>query len=224
MKQQLSRVFARLFPRWARSRRQRNWERLWSSEDFDPLWGRRGISPEILAALDEGWFGDGPVLDIGCGLGEVAAWFAERGRETVGIDIAAPAIRRAERSCGHLECPPQFFCRDLTVDAAPDRQYRSLVDRGCFHQLPAGTERQFVRQLLSVSAADARLLLFVRAFRNGIPMGDAAEKARQIARVRAAYSPSFIIEAADEAYLDRYQGTVPGKSLPGMVFRLRRVG
>jgi len=215
-------AIARLFPRLARRRRQRNWERLWGREDFDPPWSGRGISPEIEAAVQQGWLKPGPVLDIGCGLGEVAAWFAERGYEAVGVDIAFPVIERARKMHSHLEQPPHFCVRDITAGPAPDRQYRILIDRGCFHQLPSGTELDFLRHLLAVSAPDARMLLFIRAFRNGIPFGDPAEQARQEAKVRAAFCPQFSIERVNAVFIDRHQGDIPERALPGLVFHLTR--
>ena len=46
------------------------------ADDFSPKWANRGVSPEIVEAVKTGWLPSaGPVLDIGCGLGEIAAWF-----------------------------------------------------------------------------------------------------------------------------------------------------
>jgi len=38
----------------------------------------------------------GSVLDVGCGTGEHALFFAEEGHEVLGIDTASLAIRKAE--------------------------------------------------------------------------------------------------------------------------------
>jgi len=38
-------------------------------------------------AVNGGWLSaEGPVLDIGCGLGDISAWFAQRGYRTLGFD------------------------------------------------------------------------------------------------------------------------------------------
>lgn len=223
IRDRVSTVLARLFPGIMRRRKRRNWERRWSREDFDPPWGGRGISPEIETAVDRGWLRPGAVLDIGCGLGEVAAWFSERGYRAVGVDIASPAIERARDLHNHLDRMPQFLVRDVTTEPVPDLGYRTLIDRGCFHQLPSGSERAFVQNLLAVSAPDARMLLFIRAFRNGIPFGDPGERARQESKVRAAFCPQFAIDRIEDGFIDRHQGSIPERALPGMVFYLSRV-
>ena len=104
--------------------------------DFSPPWLGRGISKEITAAVEDGWFAPGaPALDIGCGQGEVAGWLAEHGHPTIGFDIAPAVIARARASNGEVPGRLEFHVLDVCGDPLPDWQFRILIDRGCLHQL-----------------------------------------------------------------------------------------
>ena len=48
----------------------------------------------LLALLDE-WLPAGPVLEVGCGPGELALALAERGLQVPGVDLAGAAIEHA---------------------------------------------------------------------------------------------------------------------------------
>jgi SAM-dependent methyltransferase len=200
------------------------WQQKWSDEGYSPPWLGRQVSKEIAAAVAEGWFPPGArALDIGCGEGEVAGWLAEHGFPTVGIDIAPAAIERARRrfteSSGRLE----FYAVDVCSQSPPDWQYRVLVDRGCLHQIISRADRvAYLRTIVRVSAADARLLLFVKAYRDGQPVGDPTEQRRVVAAVEAELGRAFSIVRSADTYVDPDDGTQPERALGGMVFWMVR--
>ena len=216
-------ILRRLFPSCLQRLRRRHWEATWCRDNFAPPWGDRGVSREIVEALETGWLpAQGTVLDIGCGLGEVAAWFSERAYVTVAIDIAEAAVRKGRAMHMHLPSPPEYFAMDICAGRPPDRQYNILIDRGCLHQIPREEIPNYVRNISSVAAPDARMLLFVKAFRDGQPFGDPSERLRQTARVSKAFAGVFTIERVSDTYLDRYQGRDPQNALPGLIFWLIR--
>lgn len=217
-------VEGRLFPARARVRNQRRWEAAWSQDKYAPPWSDRGIAPEIVEAVRTGWLPPkGSVLDIGCGLGEIAAWFAERGYKSVAFDISESAVRKGRELHKHLPSPPEYLALDINAAQPPDLQYDILVDRGCFHQISPVEIPNCVRNLAAVCAPDARLLLFVAAFRNGIAFGDPAERRRKVKWVENAFAGVFNIEKTAETYLDRDHGRNPSNVLPGLVFWMRRI-
>ncbi|MEV0394861.1 class I SAM-dependent methyltransferase [Polymorphospora rubra] len=44
--------------------------------------------------------GDGPILDLGCGAGRDMAFWADRGRPVVGLDLSLGMLRQAAARCG----------------------------------------------------------------------------------------------------------------------------
>jgi SAM-dependent methyltransferase len=212
-----------LFPSRAQERNRHQWEAKWSRGDFAPQWSDRGVAPEIVEAVKTGWLPPrGTVLDIGCGLAEIAAWFAERDYSVVAFDIAKSAIEKARAMHSHLSSPPEYMVLDICAGQPPNRQYSILIDRGCLHQIPSEEIQHYVRNVSAVAASDARFLLFTKAFRDGQPFGDPAEKTRHAEWVGKAFAGVFAIERVAETYLDRYRGKDPSNALPGLVFWLRR--
>lgn len=193
------------------------WEAMWGRADFAPPWLGRGAGREIAAAVTDGWFPAGAtVLDVGCGQGEVAAWLAERGFRVLGIDIAAAAIARAQSRYGALP-GLEFLTHDICAAAPPGRGCRVLIDRGCLHQITDEDAPHYRRNLSAVAAPDARLLLFMKAFRRAAP-GDPAERSRHVARVERALASEFTIQRVADTYLDPFDGADPGRALPGLAF------
>ncbi len=210
--------------RWRRACRRKSWQRNWSRTDYAPLWLGREISPEIVEAVADGWFPAGqPALDIGCGQGEVVAWLADRSFPSLGVDIAPAAIKRARSRYGEIPGRQEYLALDICARTPSDHQFAILIDRGCFHQIPDIDLPSYVQNILSVSVPDARLLLFVKAFRAGIPIGDPAEWKHQTARVRTAFAGAFTIIRSDQIHLDAWNGQRAEQALPGLVFWLERV-
>lgn len=201
------------------------WEWRWSRSDFAAPWLGRGVSAEVVAAVEQGWFRrDAPALDIGCGEGDVAAWLAARGFPSLGVDIAPSAITRARERFDGAPGRLEFLALDVCHDPLPERGFGVLVDRGCFHQIPADWTDAYVRNISRVAAIDARMLLFVRAFRDGGRPNDGAERAQVTEHVRASLSPAFEIVRSELTWLDRFGGARPDEALPGLCFWLERTG
>ena len=68
----------------------------------------------------------GSVLDIGCGTGEHALFFAGEGHEVWGIDSAPLAIQKAKEKAARRGLPVHFLCpgRTGTLPAQQEVRYR----------------------------------------------------------------------------------------------------
>src|SRR6516225_11498234 len=74
-----------------------------------------------------------PVLDAGCGTGEHALFFAERGHRVVGIDFVDEAIKRARRKAAERDLPVEFLVKDATTLGDWGERFASVIDCGLFH-------------------------------------------------------------------------------------------
>jgi SAM-dependent methyltransferase len=202
--------------------RRTGWGTRWDTPGFDPVWANRGISPEIVTAIDSGWLPErGRVLDIGCGFGDVAAWFAQRGYDTTGVDYPE-AICKAREKHAELEPRANFLALDICDTLPCGMQFDIFIDRGCLHGIPGLLIDNYVRNISMLASHDAKMLLFIRAFRQGSAFGDESETSLHADRIKRIFSGLFSIESQSPTYLN-ISGTYDAQNpLPGLVFRLKR--
>jgi len=206
-----------------RSLQRHNWENKWGDANFDAPWLGRGVSEEIKQAVADGWFPAGArALDAGCGDGSVAAWLAQQGYDAMGVDIAVAAVERARAAFGDGSGRLSFAQTDLCVRLPAGGPFAVIVDRGCFLQIQPADRRRYARHLAASCEGDARLMVFDRAFRDGVPYDDADEKYYKQLEIIGAFGAYFELERAAATYLDADNGRRSERRLPGMVFWLRR--
>jgi SAM-dependent methyltransferase len=198
---------------------QTQWDRKWGSST-QARWADRPTPVEVIEAVATGWFPtNGRMLDLGCGTAEIAAWFADRGYQATGVDIARAALDRAAARHGHLSTPIEFIAIDLCTGTLPNRTFEILIDRGCLHQIPENLVADYVRNISSVAAPGAKMLLFMKAFREERSFGDAEETELRTDWARRTFAGHFELERALPTYLNRDN---PDDPLPGMAFWLSR--
>lgn len=106
----------------------------------------------------------GPILDVGCGTGRVAAALVADGHEVVGIDLSAPMLRLAKQrraglsadvaarlSFNQADMTTLDLGRDFALVVAPSRVFQFL--------LTTDTQRQGLAALRSHLRPEARLVL-----------------------------------------------------------------
>ena len=119
-------------------------------------WHLSRPSPELLEALDAEWLRPGMrVLDLGCGKATDIGYLAERGFTTVGIDQSEAALRQARVLFPTLELVVGDV-RSLPFEPA---SFDYVLDRGCFHYLPAGDRPRYAREAARVLRSGGELLL-----------------------------------------------------------------
>jgi SAM-dependent methyltransferase len=218
-------MLASLFSALRGWRRRAYWESRWGRPDYTACWLDRGVSPEVVTAVDEGWFPPGTAaLDAGCGRGEVAAWLAERGFQSLGVDISPSAIAQAETLHGDGGGRLEFRVLDACAEPLPASRFHVVVDRGCFHQIHARDVPAYVHNLANATVPGGRLMLFVRAFRDGEPFGDPEHVRQHRERVVAAFGANFELLDVAATWLDAHRGKDPERAYGGLVFRLVRRG
>ena len=95
----------------------------------------------------------GPVLDLGCGTGELSLFLARQGHEVLGIDLSPVAVRQAREKARWRRVDASFLVWDaLYLDrlAAAGLRFRTVVDSAMFHVLGDSERDRFIDGLAAV--------------------------------------------------------------------------
>ena len=92
----------------------------------------------------------GSVLDIGCGTGENALYFAEHGHEVWGIDFISVAIQKAKEKATQRHLTVTFLLLNVLELYNLGRTFDTVIDSGLFHVLSDEERPLFVSNLATV--------------------------------------------------------------------------
>ncbi len=92
-----------------------------------------GRPQEAFVALEKAGEIRGSVLDVGCGTGENALFFAGRGHEVWGVDIVPAAIERAKAKVRERGIEATFRMADALDLQTLGRTFDAAIDSGLFH-------------------------------------------------------------------------------------------
>jgi cyclopropane fatty-acyl-phospholipid synthase-like methyltransferase len=101
----------------------------------------------------------GAVLDAGCGTGENALFFAEKGHPVLGIDFLEYPIQEARRKAQERGLNAEFLRMDALTLTALDRQFDSVIDSGLFHVFSDEDRVRYVAGLAHVTRPGGRVFL-----------------------------------------------------------------
>ncbi len=92
------------------------------------------------------------VLDIGCGEGKDAVFFAKCGYDVTALDISEQGIEKAKKLAEHNKVEVRFFKADL-FDYRPDTEYDIIFSSGVLHFIPQ-TDREELCNSLKAHTTD----------------------------------------------------------------------
>lgn len=113
-------------------------------------WDVGGPQP-ALASLFADHPPSGPVLDVGCGSGDLAIHLAEAGLEVLGVDFVEGPIAQAREKAARL--PPEvgrrvnFEVADALHPSRLERRFGAVVDSGFYHLFDPKESETFVDEL-----------------------------------------------------------------------------
>lgn len=114
-----------------------------------PPWDIGRPQKEFVALVRNGEV-TGSVLDIGCGTGEHALFFAAEGHEVTGIDSSPLAIEKAKGKAAERGLAVQFLVLNARELSRLPRTFDTATDSGLFHTLSDEDRPVFARNLAAV--------------------------------------------------------------------------
>jgi SAM-dependent methyltransferase len=136
----------------------------------------------------------GSVLDAGCGTGENALFFAQRGHKVTGIDYLREPIDRAKQKATERGIPATFLVLDATrLDSLPE-QFDTVLDCGLFHVFSDEDRKRYVAGLATVTKPGGRV--FLACFSDEEP-GEQGPRRISQADLRTAFADGWVMESIE---------------------------
>jgi cyclopropane fatty-acyl-phospholipid synthase-like methyltransferase len=158
----------------------------------------------------------GTILDAGCGTGENALYFAERGHAVTGIDFLEEPIERAKQKAAERKIKATFQVQDALFLANLRQQYDNVVDSGLFHTFTDEQRPQYVAGLAQVLKPVGKL--FLMCFSDKEP-GDAGPRRISQSELRNAFAKGWQIDSIKETHFEITKNLPPGMQFsPGGPF------
>ncbi|MGA2112994.1 MAG: class I SAM-dependent methyltransferase [Anaerolineales bacterium] len=135
-------------------------------------WDVGEAQPALLALLDD-FAPAGPVLDVGCGTGELALALARRSLTVLGVDLAEAAITQARVKTANAAPEVRRLVEFRIGDALRPSQlpgpFRAVVDSGFFHLFGPLDRQRFAGELAETLASGGRYYLLGFAISPSVP-------------------------------------------------------
>jgi cyclopropane fatty-acyl-phospholipid synthase-like methyltransferase len=141
----------------------------------------------------------GSLLDAGCGTGENALYFAERGCDVTGIDFLEEPIRQAKRKASERGLKATFLVKDALTLANWSVRFDNVIDCGLFHVFSDEDRRRYAEGLAAILKPGGRL--FVLCFSDEEP-GTQGPRRVSKQELQAAFAKGWSIESIEPSRLE----------------------
>ncbi len=146
----------------------------------------------------------GRVLDVGCGTGENALYYASKGHETWGIDFAPTAIRRAREKSEGRTAAPHFEELSALELSRLGTTFDTVTDCGMFHTFLDEQRPVYAASVANVLRPGGRF--FILCFSDREPTDWGGPRRVTEAELRATFTKGWKVRWIREA---RFETNVP---------------
>lgn len=191
-----------------------DWDAMYTAAE-PPPWEIGEVQPALAAYLAHASIAD-PVLDAGCGTGELALLLASRGRRVLGFDLSEPAITAARAKAQERGLAVDFQVADAAQVVELPIQPRTVLDSGLLHSLDEPAAAGYVDGLAAICASGALVCVLAMSIEAGQGWGHTEETLR----TRFA-APHWVSPAVDGIQIHaHWQGE--DLQMPGFLLTTRR--
>ncbi|TWT63881.1 multidrug efflux RND transporter permease subunit [Rubinisphaera italica] len=131
-----------------------------------PAWDIDQPQPAFVEIADQI---TGSVLDSGCGTGENALYFAERGCDVTGVDLLSTPIEKALEKAAERGLEATFVQLDALKLSELNQTFDNVLDSGLFHVFSDEDRQEYVNELSRVMHPGAKL--YLQCFSDNEPAG-----------------------------------------------------
>ena len=175
-------------------------------------WDIGAPQPAMAALLDQYPPAD-PILDLGCGSGDLAIYLAQLGFRVLGIDFVESAVQDAQAKLGSL--PPEtvgtlnFLVADARKPSLLGGQFGAVVDSGFYHLFDPDQCDQLIDEIASILLPRGRY--YMHEFNIEFPVANVPRRVTG-AEIRARFTADrgwSIREVQSVEFLSRVADPVP---------------
>jgi ubiquinone/menaquinone biosynthesis C-methylase UbiE len=166
-----------------------------------PPWDLGRPQAEFVRLTNEGKI-RGRVLDVGCGTGENAIFFAGLGLEVWGLDGALLAIGKAKRKASERGSTATFLVGDALRLEGLNQRFDTITDSGLFHVFSDEERILFAKSLWS--ALNKGGTYFMLCFSEKEPAGWGGPRRVSQEEIRATFRDGWKVDWMREA---RFEST-----------------
>lgn len=164
-------------------------QRFQSAYDGNPPWDLGRPQQPFIDYADQI---TGVILDAGCGTGDNALFFAERGHPVLGVDFVSGPLEAARRKADERGVQAEFQQRDALNLRELGRTFDSVIDCGLFHVLSDEERKPYVEELSYVLKNSGKA--FLMCFSDEQP-GEAGPRRISQAELREAFADGWSIQS-----------------------------